>query len=114
MRNIVYTNEPLTLDYGDEKILAVIKSYIKASTRRHFTFSQICNYILQLYIEEKKSGNDVSVFYLKPQLCPYDYARISQSLWQLIWTQEICMDFYVNPYQGQRVDDQSFIIMEKK
>lgn len=114
MRNIHYTNEPLTLDYDDEKILQVIRTYIKATTTKRFTFVQLCNYILQLYIEEKKTGNDVSVIYLKPELRPSDYGRISQALWQLIWNKEICMDFYVNPYQGQRAVDQAFIIIEKK
>ena len=60
MRNIVYTNEPLTLDYDDAKILEEIRSYIKATTRSRFTFSQLCNNILQSYIEEKKSGNDAA------------------------------------------------------
>jgi hypothetical protein len=114
MRQIHYTNEPLTLDYDDEKILAVIRNYIMATTTKRFSFVQLSNYILHLYIEEKKTGNDVSVFYLKPELRPSDYGRISEALWQLIWNKEICMDFYVNPYQGQRVNDQAFIIIGKK
>lgn len=114
MRNILYTNEPLTLDYDDDKIILVIRNYIKEASRKRFTFIQLCNYILQLYIKEKKTGDDVSVFYLKPELRPFDYGRISQALWQLIWNKEICLDFYVNPYQGQKVDDQAFIIVEKK
>lgn len=114
MRNILYTNKPLTLDYDDDKIISVIRTYIKEASDIRFTFIQLCNYILQLYIEEKKTGNDVSVIFLKPVLRPADYGRISQALWQLIWSKEICLDFYVNPYQGQRADDQAFIIIEKK
>ena len=114
MRNILYTNEPLTLDYADNRIISVIRTYIKEISRKRFTFTQLCNYILQQYIEEKKTCYDVSVFYLKPKLSPSDYGRISQALWQLIWDKEICIDFYVNPYQGQRADDQAFIIIEKK
>ena len=114
MRNILYTNEPLTLDYDDEKVQDLIRQYIKEVTSKRFTFVQLTNYILKQFIEEKKAGNDVSVFYLKPELRPTDYARISQILWNFIWNKEICIDFYVNPYQGQRVDDQAFIIIEKK
>lgn len=114
MRTIIYTKEPLTLDYDDDKIMSVIRTYIKEATSRRFTFIQLCNYILQLYIKEKKTSNDVSVIYLKPELRPSDYGRISQILWQLIWNKEICIDFYINPYQGQRTDDQAFIINEKK
>lgn len=114
MRHIYYTNEPLTLDYDDEKILVVIRSFIKATAAKRFTFVQLSNYILQQYIDEQKTGNDVSVFYLKPELRPSDYGRISQALWQLIWNKEICMDFYANPYLGQRANDQAFIIIEKK
>lgn len=108
-----YSQEPLSLHYSDEELFGKIGEYISTLAGIHFTYLQLCDYILSKADEEEKLGKKQNTIYLNPKLSSSDFTRISIVLWRMIMNGEICIDFYVNPYRGGIKDDTTFIIVRK-
>lgn len=109
-----YTNEPLSLDYTDEQIRDIIQLYIQNTQRRRFTYSQICNHILDNATKEGRVGHDSNTIFLNPELKPSEMSRISVVLWDFIWNKELCVDFHQDYKSGQSQNDYAFIIIKRK
>lgn len=108
-----YSQEPLSLQYSNEELLGKISEYISKLTSIHFTYLQLCDFILSKADEDNKLGKKQNTIYLNPKLSSSDYSRISILLWQMIMNGDICIDFYVNPYRGGIKDDTTFIIVRR-
>lgn len=82
----------LPLLYGDEELAGIVDGFV-SQAKGSFRYSQLCNYIENKALQEKKFRMDPYTRYADIIMTEQDNRRINIILWQMIWNQRIVMEF---------------------
>ena len=104
-----YGDTQFSLNYNYEKLMELIKEYIKhkkESGESYFTYYSLCKYLIQ-YADSKGMllNKDKNTYYTSIKLSQFEYTRVSRLLWDLILDHKLFVDFSNNSYTAHYEND---------
>ena len=104
-----YGDTQFSLKYEDEKLMGIIKDYIKQkkdSDENYFTYYSLCKFLIQYAdSEEMLLNKERNTYYTSVKLSQPEYTRVSRLLWNLILDHKLFVDFSNNSYTAHYEND---------
>lgn len=85
------TNNPISINYSDEKLRILVEEYI-TQQRSAFTLKGVCDYVLYWAMEDGKANQSDDSLYKGNTICQNDCGRISEQLQKIACEGRIATD----------------------
>ena len=90
-----YGRSPLSLTYKDNELENLVSDFTDVC-HGTFTFSELCSYVLERAMREKKLNAEPYTRYTNIVMTEKDEHRLTMMLWQMIWDRRIVIEFRNN------------------